>query len=291
MKKLLLLCTMTGCLSEDPSLDEVLLEEAVSDITVNSLELVTKTEGPSSTWWRSPDAYCSYNHSLWGMGSTQPSNGSILFRGLVPIQGNATHPVGAQAAAQEDLAGTTTNWSMTTFAICGLKQPDLEIVDTGSSYSSSSTRTWTSSCPAGKKVIGAGGTIWYGDGRVKIDEIRPNETLDQVTVTASEDQDGTTSNWQLRAYAICATPPPGLVRVRAAAANAWNGSAVTATCPNEKRLLSASGGVSASNPTPMRVFEIRPSSGLTSATVRVTTKGSTSGVTGEVRSYAICADG
>jgi hypothetical protein len=278
---------MTACLSEDdPS-----LSETVEDITVNGLELVTKTEGPSSTWWRSPDAYCSYNHSLWGMGSSQPSNGSILFRGLVPIQGNAQYPVGAEAAAQEDLAGTTTNWSMTTYAICGLKQPDLEVVDTGGPSGSSPTRTWTSSCPAGKRVVGAGGTIWYGNGRVKIDEIRPNETLDQVTVTASEDQDGTDSGWVLRAYAICATPPPGLVRVRAAVANGWNGSSVTATCPSEKRLLSASGGVSATTPTAMRVFEIRPSSGLSSSTVRVTTKGSASGVTGEVRSYAICADG
>ena len=75
------------------------------------------------------------------------------------------------------------------------------------------------------------------------------------------------------------------------AANGWDQRSVVARCPSERRLLSVGGGVAASDPRAMRVFELRPSTDLSSATVRVTTKGSTSGVTGEVRSYAICADG
>ena len=140
-------------------------------------------------------------------------------------------------------------------------------------------------------MVGAGGTIWQGEGRVKIDEIRPDATLDQVTVTASEDQDGTTEGWSLQAYALCAAPPPGLQRIATVVNNAWDGRAVVATCPSEQRLLSSSGGVATTTPTPMRVYEIRPSADLTSTTVRVTTKGSTAGMTGQVRSYAICADG
>ncbi len=126
---------------------------------------------------------------------------------------------------------------------------------------------------------------------MKVDEIRPNETLDQVTVVASEDRDGTGEAWSLRAYAICAYAPPGLVRVSATAANAWNGTAVVARCPSEKRLLGVGGGVSATDTRGLRIYNMRPSADLSTATVRVTTKGSTSGVTGEVRSYAICADG
>jgi hypothetical protein len=257
---------------------------------VNGLELITKSAG-GSDWWRSPNAYCPGSKTLVGMGSNQTFNGHVLFRGLVPIQGNAANPIGAQAAAHEDLTGTTSNWELTTYATCSSLLSGLEVAHTGTSSSSSATRTHTVSCPAGKRVIGAGGTIWYGNGRVKIDEIRPNESLEQVTVYASEDQDGTSANWSLRAYAVCAYAPTGLVRVRAAAANGWDRRAVTATCPAEKRLLSVAGGVESSNPTPMRVYQMMPSLDLKTATVRVGTHGSTSGATGEVRAYAICADG
>jgi len=108
---------------------------------------------------------------------------------------------------------------------------------------------------------------------------------------ASEDQDGTTSSWSLRAYAVCAVAPPGLIRVRTVAANGWDARSVVAQCPSEKRLLGVGGGVSANDMRALRIFDMEPSWDLTSATVRVTTKGSTSGVTGEVLSYAICADG
>jgi hypothetical protein len=257
---------------------------------VNDLTRVAKVSETSSTWWRSPESICSTGTQLLGMGSSQPSNGSILFRGMLAYKAVTGVVVGAETAAQEDLLGTTVSWNMTSFAMCGTV-PGVSYVQDGTTYTSDATRTWTVSCPAGKKVLGGGGTIWQGDGRVKIDEIRPNETLDQVTVTASEDQDGTTQGWSLQVYAICATPPPGLVRVKAVAASGWDGRAVVASCPSEKRLLSVGGGVEASNRTPMRVFDLVPSSGLTSATARVTTKGSTSGITGEVRAYAICADG
>jgi hypothetical protein len=258
---------------------------------VNGLELITKPSGSSSTWWRSPDAFCPGSKTLVGMGSSHTWDPHVLFRGLVPIKGNAPNPMGAEGSAQEDLTGTSANWELTTYATCSNLLSGLELAHTGSSYSSSSTRTHTVSCPAGKRVIGAGGTIWQGEGRVKVDEIRPNESLEQVTVYASEDQDGTSANWSLRAYAVCAYAPTGLVRVRAAAANGWDRRAVTATCPSEKRLLSVAGGVEATNRTPMRVYQMQPSLDLKTATVRVGTHGSTSGATGEVRAYAICADG
>ncbi|WP_438017439.1 hypothetical protein WMF18_42875 [Sorangium sp. So ce315] len=265
--------------------------EVVALALVNGLELVSKSSGLSSTWWRSPTVYCPGGSTLVGMGSSQTWNEHILFRGLIPAQGLAANPYGTQAAAQEDLAGTTINWQITAFATCSRQLSGLTVAKADSASSSSASRTWTVSCPSGKKVVGAGGTIMYGDGRVKIDEIRPNETLDQVTVTASEDQDGTSSNWLLRAYAVCADAPTGLVRVRATAANGWDRRPVVATCPAEKRLLSVAGGVDASVRTAMRTYEMVPSHDLKTAMVRVGTKGSSAGVTGEVRAYAICADG
>ncbi|WP_437991909.1 hypothetical protein [Sorangium sp. So ce145] len=284
-----------GKLSRDDLLRGIVVKAAGNEVValalINGLELVSASSGLSSTWWRSPTVYCPGSSTLVGMGSSQTWNGHILFRGLIPVQGLAANPYGTEAAAQEDLAGTTINWQITAYATCSRQLSGLTVAKADSSSSSSASRTWTVSCPSGKKVVGSGGTITNGNGRVKIDEIRPNETLDQVTVTASEDQDGTTSNWSLRAYAVCADAPTGLVRVRATAANGWDRRPVVAACPAEKRLLSVAGGVDAGVRTAMRTYEMVPSWDLKTATVRVGTQGSTSGVTGEVRAYAICADG
>jgi hypothetical protein len=262
---------------------------AVTTKAVDNLHLVTESSETSSTWWRSPIAYCGYSNRLVGMGSSQPSNGSILFRGIIPRDAEPNTPVGTHAAAQEDLAGTPASWSMTAYAMCATPPPGLEFVEVAGSSSSSATRTTTAQCPGGKRVIGAGGTITGGNGRIKVDEIRPNEGLTQVTVTASEDQDGTSASWRLRAYAICANPPAGLVRVTTTAPSGWDGRTVRATCPSEKVLLSASGGVDVNLPTTMRVYDMIPT--YEDATVRVTTKGDSGGASGEVRAYAICADG
>lgn len=258
---------------------------------INNHELSDEPSGTHSTWWRSPKAYCTPNNALIGLGSSQPGNGSILFRGMIPIIGAGQFPTAAETAAQEDFAGTPDNWMMTAFAICGAQLSGLQLVQSSSAINSTSTRSHTVSCPGGTKVVGAGGTIIGANGRVKVDEIRPNDSLSQVTVTASEDQDATGSDWRVVAHAVCASEPAGLVRITATAASAWDGRAVTATCPAEKVLLSAAGGVDATVRTNMRVFSMLPSSNLKSSTVRVTTKGGSGGATGEVRAYAICADG
>lgn len=278
---------VTACMADDAEVPAP--DEAVAGtLYINNLELKTENSGNHSTWWRSPTAYCSPYRRLYGMGSSQPSNGSILFRGTLP-QGVGL-PSAAQAAAQEDLAGTSSNWFMTAYAICGDELDGQTMVWQRSVYSSAATRDVTVTCPDNKSVIGAGGTINFGEGRVKIDEIRPNEGLTQVSVFASENQDTTSEDWGVTAYAICATKPAGLIRVAASASTAWTtGQQVVATCPEEKRLLSVAGGVDASTRTNLRVFEMRPSA-LRSATVRATTKGGAPGVTGNVKAYAICAD-
>ncbi|MGH3713013.1 MAG: hypothetical protein ACRDT4_06055 [Micromonosporaceae bacterium] len=266
----------------------VLAVASPAHAAVQGLQLVWSESDYSSTWWRSPDAYCPSGKSLVGMGTWLDYNDNILFRGLVPIQGNASNPIGAQAAAHEGLNGTAQQWRQTTYAICGYTPSGLVKIESGSPSSSTNLKTWTASCPSGKKVLGAGGTVHYGDGRVKVDEIRPNETLDQVTVTASEDQYGTGESWSVRAYAICAYPPPGLVRVRSAVSNGWNRS-VGVSCPSEKVLLSVAGGVTANDMRRLRVTHLYPfDTDAAEAEVRTN---STSGLTGEVRAYAICADG
>ena len=51
-----------------------------------------------------------------------------------------------------------------------------------------------------------GGEITGGLGQVAMDDLIPNTTTNRATVKGYEDDNGTTSNWWLRAYAICASP-------------------------------------------------------------------------------------
>lgn len=299
VRTLLLACAAlaapTGCLGTPADDDAPAVEateataEASSALTISGLELVQASSESSSQWWRSPTITCNGSSKLFGMGMLQPANGAILFRGLVPHT-DGTYPNRFEAAAHEDLGGTSAAWVVTGFGICGAQPNLLSLHSTTSVASSATKQVQTVNCPSGTKVIGAGGTILGGDGRVKIDEIAPNAALDQVTVTASDDQDGTSSNWQVRAYATCAVAPTGLVRVTEVAANAWDGTSVIARCPAGKRLIGLGGGVSATDLHALRVYGLIPTTNLTNAITRAISKGSTVGVTGEVRSYAICAD-
>jgi hypothetical protein len=261
---------------------------------INNLERVAESSGYHSTWWRSPTTYCSPGNVLFGLGYVQPYDWHLLFRGTIPIQGAGQYPTAAQAAVQEDLSGTAASWSMTTFGICGKAMTSHQLVKHTSSYNSIAMKNVTVGCPSTLRVIGAGGTIHFGNGRVKIDEIRPNEGLTQVTVYASEDNDGTTSAWEVEAYAICAVGPAGLVRVTTAASRAWDGREVVARCPGEKRLIGVGGGTDSLTPTALRVVQILPSSDLRFVTVRAgirTVGGSAPSIAGDVKAYAICADG
>ena len=61
---------------------------------------------------------------------------------------------------------------------------DLEVVSLSTALNSSSDKSVTVNCPAGKEIINAGGDIINGDGGVTIVELRP--TVTSATVTAYE---------------------------------------------------------------------------------------------------------
>jgi hypothetical protein len=72
-------------------------------------------------------------------------------------------------------------------------------------FNSPGSKTVTASCPAGKKVLGPGGTIDMGLGEVVLDEIVPSADLTSVTVHGLE-HGNSSRNWDVTAYAICADP-------------------------------------------------------------------------------------
>jgi uncharacterized protein with FMN-binding domain len=80
-----------------------------------------------------------------------------------------------------------------------------------SANNSATAKSVTVKCPSNKSVIGTAGSIIGGSTKVLIDQIIPNDKLKKVTVSGKE-TDPYTSNWKVKAIAICADKPSGLQR-------------------------------------------------------------------------------
>ena len=108
----------------------------------------------------------------------------------------------------EDSLGTSEDWSLTAGAICVSGDPlEVERIVSDSAVNSNLIKGANAKCSTGKTVIGVGGEISGGNGNVSFNAISPLDggVSDQsVNVNAREINSGTTSNWSVRAFAICA---------------------------------------------------------------------------------------
>jgi len=134
-------------------------------------------------------------------GETSGGIGRVVLDDLTPSSDH-TH---VTVTGFEADGGTTDNWTITAHAICADPLPGLEVRVLASDFGSFDGQGVTETCSAGKKVVGAGGEITGGLGQVIMDGVTPNANLTSVTVNAHEDGNRTANNWNLTAYAICAT--------------------------------------------------------------------------------------
>ena len=151
------------------------------------------------------------------------------------------------------------------------------------------SKTATATCPPGLKVLGTGAEINGGRGRVSMDRIVPSATLTSVTAGATENRDGITDNWTISAYAVCASPPPGLQLIPAAettpvASNQYS----TATCPPGKATLGAGGELVGANGR-IVMSHVTPDRSVHSVTVASHEDADPTSIPWSVRAYAICA--
>jgi hypothetical protein len=166
----------------------------------------------------------------------------------------------------EDETTFAGNWTLRSYAICATPLPGQEVVP-ATSPSNSLPKSVTATCPAGKRVIGAGGATSGGTGvEVVLGKIEPNPGLTTVSVSAFEDETGTGSVWTLDAIAICANPPPGLELVSVERDADSDPGSVTATCPAGKNLLGTGAEIDGGAGQVM-LDDVRPSAALTSNTV------------------------
>jgi hypothetical protein len=89
--------------------------------------------------------------------------------------------------------------------------PGLERVTTTTAADSSAGERVAAKCPAGKRVVGGGGEVIDGAGRVVLQRLQPKQTAtdDRFVTGAHEVEEGYDGDWQLTAYALCSDPLSG----------------------------------------------------------------------------------
>jgi hypothetical protein len=182
----------------------------------------------------------------------------------------------------------TANWALTVVAFCVSALRGLQYVQSTALPGSTFGRSATATCPAGSRVVGAGGQINGGRGAVILDGVRPSAALTSVTVDGYEDESEFVGVWSVTATAVCAAAPPGLRRVVAdSSADSVGSKTATAVCPPGTQVHGLAGELSgATGQVLLDVF-------AGSATeVSVTGHEDADGFAGDwfVTAYAICAE-
>lgn len=188
----------------------------------------------------------------------------------------------------EDENGTTAPWALTAIAICATPPPGLQRV-AATSVSDSLDKEATATCPSGKKLLGVGGEISGGGGEVALNDVIPVSGLQSAIVRAAEDQNGTSANWSVTAFAVCANPVAGLQRVLATSPSNSSSKSMAIACPAATQAVGA-GGELAGDGGQVVMTSISPNLALTNVTDigSEDEDGTTNNWT--VRSFAICAN-
>jgi hypothetical protein len=147
----------------------------------------------------------------------------------------------------------------------------------------------TVSCPAGQRVVDAGGYITgAGPDDIALDDVTPNAgAVGSVTASAYE-TDGTGANWRVHAVAECANPLPGQVRVFNTSPNNSANKSVTVTCPAGTNVI----GVGLQTDRGLGdviIDRVAPNAGLTSVTVAGREDGALAR-NWDIIAYAVCAN-
>jgi hypothetical protein len=256
---------------------------------VTGLELVQATSDTDSASPKGVVASCPADKHVLGMGGEITNDfGQVVIGRLRP------NPLltSVNVLALEDETGFAGAWAVRAYAICAPPPRGLQLVSAARPFNSSD-KSVIAQCPGVKRVLGAGGQIIGGGGEVVLDDIRLDPSLGEVNVVALEDGSGTTANWNLTAYAICAIPGPaiaGLERVLGGSAtNSFFFKTATATCPAGKQVVGAAGDTNGGMGQVVMEY-LAPNPGL-ERSVTVAGEEDENGFAGDwsLTAYAICA--
>jgi len=148
---------------------------------------------------KSATASCPTGKSLIGGAGGVNNAASRVILDEITLTGNSVVTAGVETDG-----GTLLNWNMEAYAFCANtgSVPGLQLV-TVSSATNSVDKSATANCPTGKVRIGTGGQLNAPSGKVILDEITP--AGQSVIAVGVETDGGTTVNWTVNAFAVCAS--------------------------------------------------------------------------------------
>ncbi|MFI6262143.1 hypothetical protein [Micromonospora sp. NPDC051006] len=174
--------------------------------------------------------------------------------------------------------------------------PGLVRVAVTSVSNSTDFRSVTATCPVGKVLTGAGYELNGATGEAVVDDFRPNggpATAPTAVTVGAYEAEVFAGNWSVTAYAVCANPVAGLVRVAATSvSSSADFRSVTATCPVGKVLTGT--GYELNGVTGEAVVDdFRPNGGVAAAPSAVTVgayEADAFAGNWSATAYAICAN-
>jgi hypothetical protein len=144
------------------------------------------------------------------------------------------------ATANDDVSGYAGSWSIRSWAICAPGLNSWEMVQVSKFEPlGSPLAVATASCPAGKKVIGAGGRS-EGKPSVILDSINIASDLSSVTVEVAAINGAAPHAY---AYAMCVTPVPGQQLIHVSGPFDSADKTLTINCPKGTSLHGVGGGL------------------------------------------------
>ncbi|WP_091646615.1 hypothetical protein [Micromonospora pallida] len=174
--------------------------------------------------------------------------------------------------------------------------PGLMRISATSTLTSNNFQSVTAVCPVGKVLLSGGYEIVGASGEVTVDDFRPNggpTTAPTAVTVGAYEVDEYPDAWMVQAFAVCADPVAGLVRVATSSTyDSFDVHEVTASCPTGK-VLTGSGFELQEAIGNAVVDDVRPNGTSVTAPTRVDVQAyEADPFTGpwSLTAYAICAN-
>lgn len=215
----------------------VALPVAPAQATPNTI-VVSSESARSSSSTKTQPLECPATHPfVYGPGASinliSGTAGSVAVESVVPI---GAQPRSIEVTAVE-LGTFTGTWSVIAWAVCGSFTADMQVIpDSSAQNSTELSKEADPECRTdlGDALYGVGFRVTGGARNVLVHDVIPGTaaTPRGVTVRATV-RPGTTPNWKLEAFAICANASPTMRIVQAATVpNSNSSNGVSRICPS-----------------------------------------------------------
>lgn len=203
--------------------------------------VVFANSASDSTPRKTARAFCPSGTVVVGGGAALQASGreSITFRTVTPFRSVVDGRYGYTVIAEESTPFTG-SWSMAVRAICAPAPAGYEIKSVTLDSSTTTPKSVSARCSAGKKALAPGGTVRGPN------FLSPQLTLRGVLVNAARDGafaigDATSGEWDMIATVVCATQPAGYTVIERDVTATQADSVAQAVCPAGK--VHGSGGL------------------------------------------------